>query len=397
MSNSSAVIAVAFRYEWVRHAVFVMPLRAHYDGDIILFTEPPDKMHPDIRELGRRQRVTFLPLRHKCVDQNLGRATDPSAADLQECGPSWMMKVRFTLYAEQCRRYSLCLAVDFRDVIFQADPFATLAHLIEANANAPPGRRPSFWGPAYVGGKQPGQEPADLMLACEDARARPVRSTFNKLWLIRCCGYKFYKLVAMTNCILNSGSILGTPAGFDRLAEIMLTPCLDTNMTHGSDQAKLMWGFYGQQFGNLSVTTERRGMGVINTMRYAPHVTEKYTRVLPMDEVQWPKRMPFTVYNDDNRTVSAMIHQYDISDQRADESSVHPRIKLMAEYAALEWFDACMRRGNDTAEALGPGSSLSAMVSQYSREHRRYAGTLRNTYSSQRDRTQHVRRYGCDV
>ena len=337
-TSDTAVIAIAYRYEWLRHALFVMPLRMHYAGDIILGTEPVEQMDPDIRELGRQQRVTFAPIRHKCAakaggvadyyDRKTGK-TIKSMNDVSDgCGfHGWLMLIRFQLYADACRPYARCLAMDFRDVIFQADPFAELARLNEAKQD---------------------KSASDLVLVCEDSSKQVGASYFNRVWIRQCIGQEFYHRVASSRCIVNSGSIMGTPAAFDRAAVLMATPCVDVNMTTGSDQAKILWAYRDRQFGNLSVEAQTRGRGVVNTMRYAlgGMAKLKVIRTLPQSEVRWPKVMPFTVYNDDNATVSSVVHQYDAADMLADSIPSLPRLNLMVEMAALSWLASCGKPAN---------------------------------------------------
>ena len=114
LESATAVISVATGYPWVRYATFLLPLRVHYKGDIILLGEPPNRIAPDVRQLCDEQGVSIEVLRVK--------ACDASAIQCPE-----VVTARFRQIAAICRRgYTLCLSTDFRDVFFQGNPFATL-------------------------------------------------------------------------------------------------------------------------------------------------------------------------------------------------------------------------------------------------------------------------------
>ena len=166
---------------------------------------------------------------------------------------------------------------------------------------------------------------------------------------MRCIGPEFYGNVSGKRCIVNSGFIMGAPAAFARLAEHMSQPCPqpDANFTHGVDQALLMWAFYRPgQLGSLSIEAQVRGQGVINTMRYSTQKLGRLSRHRPPAEVRWPSAMPWTLYNDDNATVSPVVHQYDVNDGaaglpllHADHGTMNEKTALLAdlESAALQW------------------------------------------------------------
>lgn len=313
-----AVIAIALNYSWIQHAIFVLPLRAKFDGDIILYTEPPSQMAAGVFALNSEHRVRLVTMQHRCM-----------GAGASNCSASWMVRARFAMYAAQCRGYQQCLAVDFRDVTFQADPFAALAQLNAAS-------------------KPPRTGVDDLTLSCEDARMRVRQSRLNKMWLIDCISYEFYRQVENRRCILNSGTIMGTPRAFARVAEVMATPCR-IPFDHGSDQALLMWSLHAKQLGNLSVNVQERGKGVVNTLRYA--LPWLHTLVEPANaskQGQWPDVMPWTVYNNDHRSVSAVVHQYDVTDECAgyytaihtaagERCSAIGRLRQLLVEAAQQW------------------------------------------------------------
>ena len=114
LGSSSAIIAVAIGYPWVRYANFLLPLRVHYKGDVILLGEPPGKVAPEVARLCHDNRVTLETLKVKAC-----------ATGALQCPE--VVTARFRQIATVCRRgYTICLSTDFRDVFFQGDPFGTL-------------------------------------------------------------------------------------------------------------------------------------------------------------------------------------------------------------------------------------------------------------------------------
>jgi len=101
---------------------------------------------------------------------------------------------RFTVYPRLCREpHDACLAVDFRDVFFQADPFATL----------PLPKESESW----------------LVASYEHPDHTVDTDSVNKLWASVCYGHRSKELAAMRGKhVVCSGSLFGSPAGFAALA-----------------------------------------------------------------------------------------------------------------------------------------------------------------------------------
>lgn len=305
--SRTAVVAAARGYPWVRYATFVLSLRvrASYTGDIVLLgeraTTPPDAL-----ALLEAHRVSLIEL----------RGATACAAGAVQC-PSVGI-ARFQQVAQVCRSYELCLSTDMRDVFFQADPFASLVH---AHGHA-----------------------TDLLLACEDD-TRPIgRSFFNKGWALKCFGPAWLAAHGK-RCIVNSGAIFGTAAVFDLLARELTRPCpLTPEVFHGRDQILLNDLVYSGALRNVSHQLQRRGEGVVNTVRYAFEALPRATRwnytpeeaaaaasaaappaqqpppsphsrrrvVVQAAARFFPHRLPFAIFNSDNHTLSAVVHQYDV-------------------------------------------------------------------------------------
>ena len=105
----TAVLSAAMGYKLLRFVTFVVPLRLHYDGDIILLLGRNTSQ--DVLSLCAQQRVTMQYITNISAVCH-SYATLNSGA---QC-PGFALS-RFTLLAESCRGYDLCFSIDFRDVV----------------------------------------------------------------------------------------------------------------------------------------------------------------------------------------------------------------------------------------------------------------------------------------
>ena len=262
------IVAAAVNYDISTFSKFIIPLRKVFNGDVIILvgqTELKSRAH---RALCIENRVKMKLIVRKTA---LGSKGD-----------------RFAAYAVECARYSWCLASDFRDVLFQADPFSAVETL-----------------PRDV----------DLVLFLEEDRIKMgVKSLplchqtsrgnctcpYNSMWIRSCWGDGFLEKIS-TSTPICSGVILGTPAGFHDLSRAMLTEMKKSSKKSGClarDQGHLNYIYHS---GSLQVKTHvfRRGKGAVNTVGYISHasILEKVS-------------LSGLVLNED-RSVSAVIHQYD--------------------------------------------------------------------------------------
>ena len=100
-----AVISAAIQYPVISFLRFVLPLRVHYSGDVLLITDP--EAARTWSSLAREYRVRLV------TSVNCTRET--------------LLTQRFVEYERLCAPpYTLCFATDFRDVYFQGDPFLSL-------------------------------------------------------------------------------------------------------------------------------------------------------------------------------------------------------------------------------------------------------------------------------
>ena len=103
------------------------------------------------------------------------------------------------------------------------------------------------------------------------------------------------------------------------------TPC-HVALACRRDQAILNWLEYTGQLSNVSRVIERRGTGIVNTLRYAPpDIRARHLRLNPrlnnssptalqlsIEALRWPEEMPFTISNlGADQRLSPVVHQYD--------------------------------------------------------------------------------------
>ena len=213
-------------------------LREVYRGDVVLFTSPV--LAPEVQALCRAYNVStmLLPEAGSTV-KTMSRARDPrnDAKGVQ----------RYAAYRQICEgpRYDVCFATDFRDVVFQADPFD--------RATLPQG--------------------ADLVLA-EEFAGKPIgKCKHNSGWIRNCWGEDFLRRVA-DRVPICSGTIMGTPGGFARLYREMSQVVRETNGNRrcrdldGVDQGRLNYlthsgrlGRESSKHGSVRVVVQPRGRG----------------------------------------------------------------------------------------------------------------------------------------
>ena len=280
--HRTAVFGVAVNYPYVTHALFVVPLRMHFGGDIFILTIL-DTLPLEVVELYAEQRV---------IARNM--------ACLKDCTGASLVVKRFVQIADLCGAYEMCLSVDLRDVLFQADPFPMVL---------PP-------NPVH-----------DLVLHCEDDRVPLGASHFNRIWMGLCYGGRFMNEVSR-RCVINSGVVFGTSRAFNFLAEQLPTNCTHRKFEesggtfHGKDQTTLNWLYYSGRFRNQSApsailhsptASNNYTVHAAANMRYDPDWQRNGRRRWRLD-YSWPDRMPFVQYNYDMRTPIPVLHQYDVDE-----------------------------------------------------------------------------------
>ena len=248
------VIAAAMGYGLEDYRRFLVPLRKVYKGAVVLFSDARGDALALCQALSAQ--VRELPL-----ESALGVRGN-----------------RYVGYDQVCADYDACLATDFRDVVFQDDPFSAL-----------PG------GFGVEGGYQ-------LVLTQEYAAVRIRDCKHNRNWLGTCWGYDWVDSIA-ENGIICSGTILGTPAGFRLLRKVMLAE-MAVSASKGPactarDQGHLNYVYLTHKLAHERVFVEQQGRGIMNTVGYIPE--KDIGRHLNAEGL---------VVNYD-ASVSPVVHQYD--------------------------------------------------------------------------------------
>ena len=241
--GKTVVIAAAIGYNLVTFTRFIVPLRRVYDGAVVLFVNA--NLPSDILAL--------------CSEHNIDTRALPKGPHVESN--------RYVGYAEVCADYELCFATDFRDVFFQANPFVAV----------PSG--------------------ADLILAEEIAGMSIGANRFNRAWIQTCWGDAVLNKIGHHQVIC-SGTIMGTPRGFEELKKKMLSEEEKCAGITGQDQGRLNYLYYSQALSGVSVVAQPRGKGIVTTVGYLQKGDKEY----------WIAKG--RVMNDDG-SESAVVHQYD--------------------------------------------------------------------------------------
>jgi len=300
--QTDVVISFTWGYAFAVHAAFVVSLRqSGYTGDVAILT-PRSRVPREVASL-------YDAWRAQLIDTPIPRGR-PSTE-------------RFVACATVCMRYRRCLVADFRDTLFQTNPFASLPF---------PGAYHPLRGTAHLPDLTVPLEPwtigaCDLNVSC-----------INSMATRKCFGMR--TLHALANASIGcSGVLLGTPRGFAALAAVITNASAHCppSVSGMADQATLNYLIHTNRTtptlrpsrdrrvptaaarlaaslaaqptligGRLvSVALERQGAGVVNTLGIA-------TR-RPADAATFRRRhvsRDGLVHNDDGR-LSAVVHQYD--------------------------------------------------------------------------------------
>ncbi len=246
----TVIMAAAIGYTLADFRRFIIPLRKVYDGSVVLFSSPRGAA----LELCRAQGVQ---LRELPEESSIGVRAN-----------------RFVGYDQVCAGYDWCLAVDFRDVLFQSDPFQLLP-----------------------GGQY------ELILTQEFSAIRIRDCPHNRKWLGSCWGYDWVESVGHES-IICSGTIMGTPLGFQMLRTAMLAE-MAVSASKGEactarDQGHLNYIYLTHKLDHSVVLLEQQGRGIFNTVGY----------ITPKSDIVKHLNKQGLVANYDG-VVSPVIHQYD--------------------------------------------------------------------------------------
>jgi len=204
---------------------FVGTLRKFYQGDVTMM----------VADTVPEQILTFLT-KHR-IDTHK-----------TEEGRSWaeFNKFRFSFYSTHCsmETYDYCLALDFRDVIFQGNPFPTSLQT----------------------------ETADVLLYAH-SKDWSLSNDVGQyhLNLLKKCHGEQYRTKLLNKPVINAGGILGTPFFFLQMLDLML----NEDLKGCDDQILLNIGIYGGLIQKVKQhKVFNQGIGIINNVAYGDRFTK---------------------------------------------------------------------------------------------------------------------------
>jgi len=259
--HHTIVMALAHGYPFRYFTAFVLPLRAHYAGEVVLFTS---------------SNASGALVDMMCYEQRLRcPRIDPL--------PGVPLTIqRWRLYAQQCvAPLRFCLASDFRDVAFQAHPFALLT-------------------------ADPAMASRDIVFVEESPNRTIGRCPWNSHGLLGCYGKNVLSQL-QHRAIINGGTLYGTPAGFMQLAGWFGGQNCSLSARFAKwaaivDQSMLNYLVHTGGLRGLAFGITRQGVGPVNTLSY---VSKSYLRT----HTQHSSPVP-TVLNNNGDT-SPVLHQHD--------------------------------------------------------------------------------------
>ncbi len=249
VKSDNVVLTVAIGYGFKAFKDFILPLRSHFHGDIIVLVQ--ENINTTIKELCEEQNITLVSTRK--LDNIAVR--------------------RFSWYAKMCEGYpGYCLTTDFRDVYFQGNPFHNVPDV-------------------------------DLLLS-EEAHVETIASCYyNSNWIRRCYGNAALEQIG-NNAVLCSGVLMGNANGFNQLSQVF--DAFSKNSSHqsclhiyGMDQGILNYIWYTHRLNGLKVAVQQQGEGIVNTVGIIPK----------QNITQYLNIKGFVINKDES--ISAIVHQYD--------------------------------------------------------------------------------------
>ena len=222
---TTLLISAAVGYSEGVYLKFVSTLRRYYSGDVILLVEKDPK--PEILSLLKANNIFFHEYEGHMADSWEGFNIE-----------------RFGFYTKACENYDYCLAMDFRDSIFQGDPFASFS-------------------------MDPSLMNYDLIVQTHDARFgddQGVTEFHNKMILACADSNKEladkYMSCLNGNDLINGGGMIGNPSSFQKLESIVS----EVAREGCSDQMAMNIGVHCHLHDLMSVKVYRQGHGPINTV-----------------------------------------------------------------------------------------------------------------------------------
>ncbi|KAL3906502.1 MAG: hypothetical protein SGILL_009244, partial [Bacillariaceae sp.] len=247
------VMSAAIGYPLDRFEAFVGSLRKFYRGDVFLL------ISKDAEDDVRR----YL------VEQNV-KTVETNASLAMHASEEWerINRSRFSFFVSVCNAttYSLCLTTDFRDSLFQADPFKSIDD--------------SFL--------QPG---APSILHLHEHRTVMNDWHYDLMRITSCNLYNDYAKYLRDTQIINGGSIIGSPAAYQLLEYYVTDKWKGCN-----DQVTMNVVARASMLQNVTVTVHPQGSGAMNVLGYGGEIIRDSTGK----------------FLNSNCLVSPVVHQYDM-------------------------------------------------------------------------------------
>eukprot|EP00548_Thalassiothrix_antarctica_P007613 CAMPEP_0194151056 /NCGR_PEP_ID=MMETSP0152-20130528/46366_1 /TAXON_ID=1049557 /ORGANISM="Thalassiothrix antarctica, Strain L6-D1" /LENGTH=402 /DNA_ID=CAMNT_0038854513 /DNA_START=386 /DNA_END=1594 /DNA_ORIENTATION=- len=254
------ILSVAVHYSFDTIQSFVENLRYYYDGPIILLIDPNNNNNNDEKE-GYFLHQYFID---KSIQTVTMKEDFSSSTEYVSDSEEWhrLNTLRFQFYQHACnsKLYDDCFAIDFRDVIFQANPFL----------NNP-----------YVDEQVEKEETSSSWLHTYEHNI--IMNQWHYEQLHRCQQYDTYHKFLDFKPILNAGGIYATPDIFQRLWSYMdpATSTTSISLKGCNDQIVYNIAVYANLLLQNTTTTKiyihPQGYGMMNNVGYGGeflHVTD---------------------------------------------------------------------------------------------------------------------------
>lgn len=293
--QANVIMGLALNYRLEAHQAFVGTARANgYRGDIVIFSEPLRRMQGSSAKYLRDNRVVAYAIEPDC-SQSPGGSIKHKTCKWRTGQPALPLAIiRHALYLAVATLYSPqsnFYIADYRDTFFQSDPFAALDRPLRG---------------------------LELLLVAEHWPFKQMGNCpFNGGWIRNCWGRNTLDAVK-DQVVLCSGSYLGAqPAivNFERrlLAEVDDAECHKKGVP--SDQGYVNYMYYTGFLPDATFVQDR-GTGVVNTVGSLDGSRPRAKGYLPTTHVNigeyWQLRDDEGfVLQDDKRTRSPAVHQYD--------------------------------------------------------------------------------------
>eukprot|EP00040_Diaphanoeca_grandis_P036100 m.228980 g.228980 ORF g.228980 m.228980 type:complete len:426 (+) comp33550_c0_seq1:347-1624(+) len=273
--NTNVVLSMAFNYSLARHRIFVLSLRdSGYADDIVLFVDHQSFVDETLSRFLRE---------HNVIVRDVSEFNPPDA--FMQRHPKLL---RYHLYAVEASnaKYAdgLVLMIDFRDVVFQGDPFASVV------------LRGGEWLRFYAEVFPPNMQ----------------ESYYTYEWIKECWGDSMPKNIGSA-VIICSGATMGTPAGVKHYVEEMVNAMKNAPreacMAIAHDQRFHNYLLYTGVFQHVKVL--HAGYAEVYNLGYIGRQDRQVQRIKPHRYLHIDDIFNGTLVTNEDYSIPAVLHQYD--------------------------------------------------------------------------------------